>query len=367
MHSAMVRTAVLLGVCGGLVAQAQSSESGAQLAGEEFSPLASTINTVQNILGQRSGDRIRIAAGGGGSTHTPSAPGPVAPASPGTKDPHAEAFIHNVWVDLDAKRPLINSLTAAVEQRQGGPEDLVRDFLNSEGRGTDRFDCGTALFYGFRHLYCLLRSFVTVNKLVSLSGVPLFRPGGPHQGDLNWRDPYRFGYYNPDFLRWLDQYAIPNGRSDPRFNQITQTVYASYFRSMARALYHSHEILFLSPREFDSFKSRYEIAGRVYRERLARRETIESRFDPGTPVRSLTAISSDYQARLRNQASSENGDFLQESMRWLSDYLATEKNDNWYVANVAGGFWVRRSIDGTAPQIFALLKKVMNTFEPGRY
>ena len=38
--------------------------------------------------------------------------------------------------------------------------------------------------------------------------------------------------------------------------------------------------------------------------------------------------------------------------------------DDWYLANTAGGFWVRRSIDGTDDQIFRLLTKLLQTFEP---
>jgi len=34
------------------------------------------------------------------------------------------------------------------------------------------------------------------------------------------------------------------------------------------------------------------------------------------------------------------------------------------MANTAGGFWVRRSIDGTEAQIFQLLTKLLKTFDP---
>ena len=49
---------------------------------------------------------------------------------------------------------------------------------------------------------------------------------------------------------------------------------------------------------------------------------------------------------------------------WRADYLATEKGDDWYLAKTAGGFWVRRSIDGSEAQVFAIVKKVLAEFEP---
>jgi len=48
----------------------------------------------------------------------------------------------------------------------------------------------------------------------------------------------------------------------------------------------------------------------------------------------------------------------------VSDYLTNVMHDDWYMANTAGGFWVRRSIDGTEAQFFELVKKVLRTFEP---
>ena len=62
------------------------------------------------------------------------------------------------------------------------------------------------------------------------------------------------------------------------------------------------------------------------------------------------------------------GGQLNEDCRWLADYLANfqafQKGDDWYLANNAAGFWVRRSIDGTEAQVFGIVKKVLKTFEP---
>jgi hypothetical protein len=44
-------------------------------------------------------------------------------------------------------------------------------------------------------------------KLQSLAQVPIFTKG-PHSGELNLTAP-EFGYYNPDFVRWARDHAIP--------------------------------------------------------------------------------------------------------------------------------------------------------------
>jgi hypothetical protein len=66
----------------------------------------------------------------------------------------------------------------------------------------------------------------------------------------------------------------------------------------------------------------------------------------------------------------KNGDpgfTLQENTRWISEYLSypdcNSENDE-YMAFAASGFWVRRAIDGTEPQIFRIVIKVLSIFEP---
>ena len=55
---------------------------------------------------------------------------------------------------------------------------------------------------------------------------------------------------------------------------------------------------------------------------------------------------------------------LLDDFSWLPDYLTTKKGDDWYLTITAGGFWVRRSIDGTEPQMFRMLTTLLQTFEP---
>jgi hypothetical protein len=39
-------------------------------------------------------------------------------------------------------------------------------------------------------------------------------------------------------------------------------------------------------------------------------------------------------------------------------------DEDWYLASASSGFWIRRSLVGTEAQIFGLVKKVLQRFEP---
>ena len=272
----------------------------------------------------------------------------------------AVELIRYVWIDLGSRQEEIARLTAVAKQHSLPPKVLVQSIL--EKVQPDGFDCKTWLDSGFRHAYCSIRNVVSFEKVQSIAGFSIFRPGGPHDKELDLGDPYRFGHYNPEFLDWLDDYIIPQrGANDVRFNQLTRLVYETQIGPVARALYHSHEILFADPETFGGFEQRYRIVKEDYLERLRRRETIEGRFD-GDP-KAFATIKADYHRRLEQRTDPRNAFQLQEDFRWLSDYLATDKDDDWYLANTAGGFWVRRSIDGTEAQIFRLLTKFLQTFD----
>jgi hypothetical protein len=264
------------------------------------------------------------------------------------------------WVDLGAKQEEVDRLTEIARNLGQKPEVLVPDILKVQADG---FDCETWLETGFRQLYCSVRNVVSFKKVESIVGLSIFLSGGPHDKELNLNDHKEFGHYNPKFLAWLDDYIVPQGMNDPRFNHVTRLVYKTQIGPVARALYHSHEILFADPEDYRAFEQRYQIVKKEYRERLRSGETNESRFggDPGT----FTTIKADYQRSIEEQSIVPGQkNLLQEQFRWLSDFLTTDRGDDGYLANTAGGFWVRRSIDGTDEQIFRLLTKLLETFEP---
>lgn len=243
-----------------------------------------------------------------------------------------------------------------------GVSNTEEGFINN----FDNYNCKTFLESGFRYLYCRVRSVVSFEKVQSIAGISIFRKGGPHDQGLNLSDSFQFGHYNPEFLTWLDEYLIPQGMNDSRFNMLSRRVYKTHIGPIARALYHSHQILFADAVAYADFEQRFQIVKIAYLQKLASNETNESRFnEPDIPV-AFSDVKNRYQTALEQRIPMGAGteDHLQEKFRWLSDYLATDKNDDIYLANTAGGFWVRRSIDGTEARIFQLLTKLLKTFEP---
>ena len=231
---------------------------------------------------------------------------------------------------------------------------------NFEHGSIDGYDCKTWLESGFRYLYCKVRGVVSFEKVQTISGINIFIEGGPHDEGLNLSDKRKFGHYNPEFLTWLDDFIIPGGMDDVAFNMVTQSVYETHIGPIARALYHSHEILFADPDTYQNFENRF----RLVKEHYDSSYNQVMRFD-NYPVK-FEIIRASYSNALEEgrDVGWGSGEDLQEKFRWLSDYLEVDKNDDWYLANTAGGFWVRRSIDGTEAQIFQLVTKLLNTFEP---
>jgi hypothetical protein len=273
-------------------------------------------------------------------------------------------LIRFAWTDLGAKLTEVARLEAQAKQHGLRPDALVPKVW--EVPQPDGFDCKTWLDQGFRHLYCSVRSIISFDRLQSMAGLNVFLPGGPHKGEPNLSSQYTFGHYNPEFLAWLDRYVVPEGRDDKRFNAVTRAVYKAHVGPVVRALYNSHQILFAEPPAYDAFLKRYQVVSQAYLDKLARRETNEGRF--GLGIERVQPITFDEAKRkyVQNIESrgAELGRKLQDDFSWLSDYLATDKDDDIYLANTAAGFWVRRSIDGTEAQFFALVKKMLQAFEP---
>ena len=255
----------------------------------------------------------------------------------------ASELVHFAWADLGH--------TEGTDLGHNADGGLINQ--------SDGYDCRTYLDEGFRYLYCRVRSIVSIEKVQSIAGISIFRPGGPHDKGLNLDDAHQFGHYNPEFLAWLNDYIIPQGMDNARFNMVSRLVYKNYIGPVARALYHSHKILFADTVADQAFEQRYNAVKIDYTNNPSNREI---RFE-GEPV-PFEQIKSGYQTALEQGKPLGSGteEDLQEKFRWLSDYLATDKNDDWYLANTAGGFWVRRSIDGTEAQIFQLLTKLLKTF-----
>ncbi|MEM7670486.1 MAG: hypothetical protein AAF317_15335, partial [Pseudomonadota bacterium] len=268
----------------------------------------------------------------------------------------AKEQIRFVWVDLGEKEVDARRLTAFAQDYNIEPSEVLPNPIRTQ---RDGFDCKTWLESGFRSLYCSVRNIVGFKKLEALSGIPIFLEGSPHTDELNFTDTGNFGRYNPEFLAWVDKYLFPEDLDGPHLAETARMVYDNKIGPVVRALYNSHQILFAEPAAYAAFEQDFEETAGIYKMSGAN----ERRF--GSEVFTLDEVIADYQDELATGAVTQCcQDDLGERFRWLADYLATARDDDWYLANTAGGFWVRRTIDGTQGQIYQLLVKIIRRFDP---
>ncbi len=264
-------------------------------------------------------------------------------------------------------------LNHANDAKQHTQEELIHSaWISLKPLKKSDEKCKTWLDYGPRALYCQIKPFVDYSKLIVISGLPIFKEGGPHTiSSLNFEGRYEFGYYNPEFLTWIQEKVVIDP-ADSIFKQQIQSAYNERIRVVARAFYQTHKILFATPEEFEAFKKKYEVVQKIYQERLRTGEINEPRFDR-TPLE-FEVIKREYQDHIKNESvpAKDVGDKLQENFKWLADYLATQNENSfegeerahyWYLAKVSGGFWVRRSIDGTEQQFFDILTQLLEIYD----
>jgi len=175
---------------------------------------------------------------------------------------------------------------------------------------------------GLRGLYAKAQFAMNLAQLQKLSGHKIFGVG-PHQnGKLHLTSANEFGHYNPAFIKWVTANGIPGGKN-PKLRMELQPVYDKYLRRTARGFFVAHQNLMDQP---------------------ARLKRVQARY--------LDLL----------DAEKDAGDFLQESFRPDADRLEKAGHD-WYEVNVAHGFWVRRTIDGTADEFHILLATLLTTHD----
>ena len=175
---------------------------------------------------------------------------------------------------------------------------------------------------GLRGLYAKVRKDAGLAALENLSGGKVFLKGPHQKGKLNLKAKSDFGRYNPAFVRWLATHGIP-GRQDPILRRQLQPVYDEHLRRTARGFYVAYRNFEAQPRRMKQTQARYL-------------ELLEAKKDAG--------------------------EFLQETFRADTDRYKKSGHD-WYEVNVAHGFWVRRSIDGTADEFHTALSHLLETYD----
>jgi hypothetical protein len=206
---------------------------------------------------------------------------------------------------------------------------------------------------GPRSLYAHLKTLMDLGKMKSLAPVPIFL-SGPHDKDFTFRS-YEFGRYNPEFVRWAVANLIP-AASNAAFRDLTAPVYQKHLKEVARVYFLTHEYLAQHNAEVKTLQAQYmasidEYRGKPYDE--------EMQSGPGA-VLQQAAISDSFADRFIPKGDTANYANANPAARFHYKWLT--ENDS-YFANTAVGFWIRRQIDGTAPDFFAGLKKLLETYD----
>ena len=201
----------------------------------------------------------------------------------------ASEFTRFAWEDLGAKQAEVSRLTTLARQFNENPDLFIFNPVSDDGpqcserpswqAAARRLRLQHLVDPGVRYLYRSIRSVINFEKVRSMARLNVFQDGGPHTKEVSLDDPYRFGHYNSGFLAWLDNYIVPQGLSDARFNALARGVYKAHIGPVAHALYHSHEISLADPETSQALAERYDIVRKDYRKKLERRDVYEGLFD----------------------------------------------------------------------------------------
>jgi len=226
--------------------------------------------------------------------------------------------------------------------RTTGPLDsgaiaLAREVWSALDRTTNTCDDQFDYFPhgGARIFACHLFSLLSFEQFVAASGLRPF-VSGPHTQGLDFTATTDFGHYDPAFVQFLADHAVPAAR-DPLFRAATQAHYDRYVWPLARIMHATHEKLVSNP---ECYAAELE----EYGDAIANGYTadyVEPWFFFMNPT----------------YCSHRRADY---------DVYQGTDIDGGYDGNVtktAVGFWLRRSLDGTEPAFFEALVQLMSAYE----
>ncbi|MEY4768548.1 MAG: hypothetical protein RL637_1187 [Pseudomonadota bacterium] len=176
--------------------------------------------------------------------------------------------------------------------------------------------------FGLRGFYCHLKSEISYSYLQNQLPFPIFLHGPHSRVALNLNSPSQFGYYNPKFVQWLANHAII-GINNPQLQTRLKSFYQRYLQIQSRTYYLAYQFYWKNPTQFKQIKQQYLL-----------------------------------HIKQHNNA----GNYLQESFRAFADDME-KQGYRWYEADVAAGFWLRRSIDHTDNLFFTVLQTLIATYD----
>jgi hypothetical protein len=193
---------------------------------------------------------------------------------------------------------------------------------------------------GIQNFYCHLKNFSNLPEVESFFGSPIFLKGPHKEGFLILNSQDEFGYYNPEFPKFLRKYFLPAGKNQT-FRDITQPVFDSSVRPLARIMFLTYLKLNSNPVYFTKERIRY-------------RELLESkRLDPFYYEKYYSFLYPNFTDQPDIRIASKFARF--------QDLNPLDYDGN--VVKTAVFFWIRRGIDGTDKEFFAGLGELMEIYD----
>ena len=192
---------------------------------------------------------------------------------------------------------------------------------------------------GMRNFWCHLNTLVSLSELEAAAGVPIFLSGPQSAMKQDLNNPGDFGHYNPAFVAWVKDNAIPEGEANRRK---LQPVYDTYIQPLARV----HWVVWVKMQAVPKCTAR-EL--QLYQQRIQLGTSNEGTWG----------------AWYERWFYFMNPEFCKHAGQ--DNYLMAHGLDGGWSGNVvktAVGFWLRRSLDGTAVSFAQDLESLLQVFDP---
>lgn len=185
--------------------------------------------------------------------------------------------------------------------------------------------CGGSLSFdygfegGMRNFYCRAAQAMPWRTFVGIAPVKPFL-SGPHKGSLDLANADQFGRYNPEFVRWATKALIP-AANDAQLRKQTQPVYDQQVRLLARVYWLTWRVISADPKWLASERERYL-------------KSIAEHEDVFGPTKDL-----------------------------YHEVLSSFPEGDPNLGRSATTWWLRRTVDETAPLWFEGLEKLLTTYD----
>jgi hypothetical protein len=237
-------------------------------------------------------------------------PGDIQPDDPPATPP--PRFVFDVWQKL-------------AQSKNGCPKEF------------DYFPNG-----GLRNFACHIQSVAAYAVLGRQSGLKIFLSGPHSNGRLVLGSRNSFGHYNPKFVSWAVDNLVP-GAHDLTFRAATQPTYNKYVAPLATSFFATYRKIQREPQCFEREKADYVA---MLKKGAVPPEYYERYFE----------FMEEQYCRQRNPPG---------FMAPAGGTLGGGYNGN--VVKTCVAFWIRRSIDGTMPEFYRGLAKLVKAYDPKLY